>query len=1020
VLFCGEVVTASLLERCYKIMPWVQFVNLYSVSEAHDIACSDLTKWYQQNMDQVKDRKFCPVGKLLPGVSVIIMDDNLQPQPVGVSGEIYIGGPTLAIGYLNRPEITKMRFIDRPNSVSPKIGDRLYKSGDWGYMLSDGSFEICGRCDSMVKIRGYSIEIQAVEASLLELSIVNNCVVVVNGEEGEDKFLVAYIVPEGGTTKKEVRAALKKRLPFYMIPSYFVFLSVIPIVAATGKLDKKALPSVDKNTETDNEGAPSTDMEKELAGLWADVLRLKNVDVTESFFDLGGHSLLATKLLSKIHEKFGIQLAVKDLFIHSTVFCLAKLLEVKLGDGSSDEEGSLSSSTVDFMDEVDKHDLQLTSLDIQLRAFWRSMQYGDRWNKARVLITGATGFLGSFILRDLLEKTKTHIFCLVRETPEIKGMDRIKEALVKFGIIPKNSRHATDEQASVLEKLYSRVTPVAGDVGLINMGVSEEDYMYLSTEVDFIIHAAAYVNLIYPYQALHGPNVLGTQNVILFACTSKIKPLHYVSTDAVFPHGLKECSEDDDMTLHANSLEDGYSQSKWVAEQLVLRAMGKGLPAAIYRPGNLSGDSDHAYWNPQDFNLLMLKGCLRSGYAPDMKWDVEMTPVNFVSNFIVTLTQKMALGLRKVYHVINTQPIKSSWLFEWISAHGYPLKMVSYSKWIQHVEAISKSGGDGMLKRLIDGLAQEECFFANLSTYTNRNVQNVLRVIEETYPEINNHLLRTYFTNLARRRVLPPVRRNTTYPYQSLTHEFVERPLEGHVAVVTGASSGIGAAIGVHLARAGAMVAMAARREDQLLELKKSIERDGGVAIAVKTDILKRDDITQLIKHTECTLGPVDILVNNAGVMYYTMMKNLNEEQWHRQIDLNCKGMMNCIAGVLDSMINRNTGHIINMSSDAGRRGFAGLAVYSGTKFFVEGVSQGMRHELAPHGIKVTCIQPGDVKTELQGHSTDKEAQDQYDGSQNHPVLEADDIGRAVVYAATQPPYASVNEILIEPRAAPI
>jgi acyl-CoA synthetase (AMP-forming)/AMP-acid ligase II len=236
----------------------------------------------------------------------------------------------LARGYLNRPELNKTRFIMKPEGVSEKIPKRLYKAGDWGYLLSDGSFEICGRCDSMVKIRGYSIEtqvgdlcilittfcslrpsVQAVEAGLLSVPSVKACVVLTEGEEGQDKFLVAYVVPENNNvTKKEVRASLKKRLPFFMIPSYFVFLDrfvnlipktilvftnvynfcSIPLLPASGKLDKKALPPIEKSLgiDADPEGLPTTKTEKALVPIWAEILSLKSVDIQESFFDLGG------------------------------------------------------------------------------------------------------------------------------------------------------------------------------------------------------------------------------------------------------------------------------------------------------------------------------------------------------------------------------------------------------------------------------------------------------------------------------------------------------------------------------------------------------------------------------------------------------------------------------------------------------------------------------------------------------------------------------------------------------------
>lgn len=240
--------------------------------------------------------------------------------------------------------------------------------------------------------------------------------------------------------------------------------------------------------------------------------------------------------------------------------------------------------------------------------------------------------------------------------------------------------------------------------------------------------------------------------------------------------------------------------------------------------------------------------------------------------------------------------------------------------------------------------------------------------------------------------------------------------LDGKVAIVTGASSGIGKAIASALARSGAKVALAARRVERLQEMQKDIEKDDGIAIALKTDVTKREEVKEMVKHTESVLGPVDIIVNNAGIMYYTMMKNLHEDEWEKQIDINIKGLTNCIGAVLTGMIDRKCGHIVNLSSDAGRRGFPGLAVYSGTKFYVEGLSQALRHEVKGSGIRVTCIQPGDVKTELLGFTTDKEARDAYDGSSSCKILEPEDIANAVVYAVSQPEYVGVNEILVEPR----
>ncbi|RUS78344.1 hypothetical protein EGW08_013895 [Elysia chlorotica] len=1012
VWFCGEVVTTSLLERCVKLLPWVRFINLYSVSECHDVACEDLTHYYRNFEESLMSRKFCPVGHILEGVKIIILDNEGNQQPVGMSGEIYVGGPTLAIGYVNRPKVQSERFIYRKNSAGEEI--RLYRTGDWGYMLSDGSLEICGRVDSMVKIRGYSIEVQAIEACLLSLPMVKACVVIVCGEEGQDKFLVTYIVSSQETSKKEVRAELKKRLPFYMIPSYFVFLKSIPVLAASGKLDKKALPAFDSQLMdgVGAEGRPSTVTEVALAEMWIDVLRLKEIDIQESFFDLGGHSLLATELLERARNKFQIDLAVRDLFKFPTVASLATLIDSRL-DNTRSRSPPVQTPQLDLHAEVKRHDQGVTNLDMQLRAFWRTFQYGHHFNRGRVLLTGATGFLGAFVLRELLLHTKLVVYCLAREQPGVDMIDRIKTTLAQFGILAANEGENTQEQAMILEGLSTRTTVLKGNVALMHLGLDEADYTYMCTDVDFVIHAAAAVNLVYPYSALHGSNVMGTANVIQFASTGKVKALHYVSTDAIFPHGLRDCQENADVTQFPASLEDGYSQSKWVAEQLVSRARDRGLPVTIYRLGNMSGDSKQAFWNPQDFTLLMLQACSKTGLAPSLDWDMEMTPVDFAAQVIVKLTQNPNIALSKTLHIINDRPMKSRQVFQWMNNHGYPLHLMDFKDWkTKVVEELNANNGSGqpsakLIEQVIESYAGDEQFLPNLSSYNTSNMQRVLGELGLLYPYTDEILLQTYFTKLSARGLLNPKR-------------IGKGPLSGRVALVTGASSGIGRATAIALASAGAKVSLAARRADLLQEAVKAIKNDKGEAMSMEADVTSMEQMKAIAEATESTLGPVDILVNCAGVMYYTLMKNVHQQEWDRQIDVNCKGITNSIGAVLGGMIKRGKGHIVNISSDAGRKGFAGLAVYSGTKFFVEGMSQALRLEVASTGVKVTCIQPGDVNTPLQNISTDEEANQLYNGSGNTQILEAEDVARAIVYAVSQPNYVAINEILVQPREAPI
>ncbi len=245
-----------------------------------------------------------------------------------------------------------------------------------------------------------------------------------------------------------------------------------------------------------------------------------------------------------------------------------------------------------------------------------------------------------------------------------------------------------------------------------------------------------------------------------------------------------------------------------------------------------------------------------------------------------------------------------------------------------------------------------------------------------------------------------------------------EATIEGRVAVVTGASSGIGAAVSRALNAGGARVALAARRENELLEVRAKL--DSGIeSLVVPTDVTDRGQVASLVERAESALGPVDILVNCAGVMYFTLMKNLREDEWERTVEVNCKGAMNCIGAVLNGMLDRGRGHIVTISSDAGRTVYPGLAVYSASKFFVEALSQGLRQETAGTGLKVTTVQPGNVATDLLGLSGDEEALKLYGEPTGVRVLEPEDVAASVIHALAQPDHASVNEIRIEPRDEP-
>ena len=241
--------------------------------------------------------------------------------------------------------------------------------------------------------------------------------------------------------------------------------------------------------------------------------------------------------------------------------------------------------------------------------------------------------------------------------------------------------------------------------------------------------------------------------------------------------------------------------------------------------------------------------------------------------------------------------------------------------------------------------------------------------------------------------------------------------LSNLAAIVTGASSGIGDATARMLAEEGAAVALAARRGERLQSLKADIEADGGQAIVVPTDVTDREQVQHLVDATAEAFGSVDILVNNAGVMPLSLMKNVHEEEWEQMVDVNIKGVNYMIAAVLPYMKDQGNGHVVNVSSVAGRRVFKGGAVYCGTKHYVRALSEGMRNELGPElGIRVTSIEPGAVDTELTHTITDEEVIEMLKtGHQDMTMLESEDIAEAIRYAVTAPARVDVDELVVMP-----
>ncbi|HVG44167.1 MAG TPA: amino acid adenylation domain-containing protein, partial [Longimicrobium sp.] len=319
VIFGGEALEPAMLgewvERRGTETP--RLVNMYGITET-----TVHVTYRPLGRDDVFGGSRSPIGRAIPDLRLYVLDPARRPVPVGVPGELYVGGAGVARGYLNRPELTAERFVEDPFAPG-----RLYRTGDRVRWMADGTLEYLGSLDEQVKIRGFRIELGEIEARLAEHPEVREAVVLAREDEPGDRRLAAYVV--GEAEADALRAHLRQSLPEYMVPGAFVFLDALPLTA-NGKLDRKALPAPEHASAEETYVAPRTPVEEVLAEIWAEVLRLERVGVHDSFFDLGGHSLLIMRLLARIQATFDLEISIRTVFSMPTLEAMAGEIERRI------------------------------------------------------------------------------------------------------------------------------------------------------------------------------------------------------------------------------------------------------------------------------------------------------------------------------------------------------------------------------------------------------------------------------------------------------------------------------------------------------------------------------------------------------------------------------------------------------------------------------------------------------------------------------------------------------------------
>jgi thioester reductase-like protein len=365
----------------------------------------------------------------------------------------------------------------------------------------------------------------------------------------------------------------------------------------------------------------------------------------------------------------------------------------------------------------------------------------------RVFLSGATGFLGSFLLSELLRHTRTDVYCLVRAANAEEGGKKLRKVLEAYALWD--------------EELSSRIVPVVGDLSEPLLGLGPKRFDELAGKVDAVYHSGASVNWVYPYNALKSTNVFGTQEVLRLAARDGVKPVHFISTLGVFPlvgrSGVEVVREDDDLT-HGGSLYNGYTQTKWVAEKLVEIARARGLPVCVYRPSLITGDSRTGAWNNDDVTCKMIKTWVGLGTAPKVDTKMNMVPVDYVSRAIVRLSlREESLGKR--FHLANPHPVSVNDLIAWIEAFGYPLKRVPYDKWradlINPTRALRHDALSSVAPLLsMSAAADGPALVGKVPEFDCRNTTEALSGTEISCPQVDGELMENYLVYLVGRGFL--------------------------------------------------------------------------------------------------------------------------------------------------------------------------------------------------------------------------------------------------------------------------
>ena len=667
----GDVLSPKHINMVKESCPNLTIINGYGPTENTTFStCFTIDKKYSSSI---------PIGYPIANSTCYVVSKDLQLLPINVPGELLVGGDGVSKGYLNNPSSTNSKFI--PNMFGNGF---LYRTGDMVKWNEDGSISFIGRIDNQVKIRGFRVELSEITLYIQKFDGIKDCVVVIN-EFNTEKSICAYFSADKKIDIPSLKDFLKKYLPYYSIPTYFMQLDVLPL-NANGKIDRHSLP-LPTNAINNIYRAPSTNLQSQLVEIFKKVLNIDNIGIDDNFFELGGDSLLAMNLNMEIN-KLTDKISYADIFRYPTVSDLERKI--------------LSDKDVPLFSKIDN----LSDQFVDILNNTTNKDKVNNYSPKSILLTDATGFLGIHILAEYLNNSDANIFCIIREKSGIN----VKERLIK-----KLNYYFGNKYDHLID---SRIFVIKGDTSLKNFGLEDIELLKLSNSVDLVINSAAIVAHYGNYSSFYNANVKSVKNIVDF-CNQFNKKLYHISTRSVAGDKLDTSYllskkrhvrkiKFTESSLYIGQILDGvYSRSKFEAENYILNNINKGLDAYILRMGNLMPRyKDYVFQeNLSDNNYLnILASFIRLGFIPDYlkNYQLEFTPIDCAANAIMQLVSHPS-KTNRIFHLYNHKTISAKKFIKVLKKLNYDIKILPDDSFKNEINLILENDNSKkLLNYLID------------------------------------------------------------------------------------------------------------------------------------------------------------------------------------------------------------------------------------------------------------------------------------------------------------------------------